>query len=53
VLGTAEEVVEDDVHSGVYFYDHWILLTIETPKGAVLRALGEEKNASWVRFLER
>jgi hypothetical protein len=45
VLGTAEEVVEYYIHPWVYFYDHGILLTIETPKGAVLRALREEKNA--------
>jgi hypothetical protein len=39
VLRPAEEVVEDDIHSGVYIYDHGILLAIYTPEGAAALAL--------------
>jgi len=35
--------VEDDVHPGVYFYDHGILLTTETTMRAGMLALGEGK----------
>jgi hypothetical protein len=39
MFGAAKEVVEDDVHPWVYFYDHGILLAIYTPEEAVALAL--------------